>query len=78
MTVSGAKKTICAMKDKTQMEIHGSGRSGGLGFAGWHPSKGGAQASTSNAGQRFKGCGVLCRDEALALPVVDGLLGDAQ
>jgi hypothetical protein len=60
------------------MGSHGSGRSGGLGFAGGSPRKGGAQPSAGDSGKRLKGCGVLSGDEALTLPVIHGLLGDAQ
>jgi len=60
------------------MGCHGSGRSGGLGFAERRPCEGRAQPFTVNAGQGFKSGGVFCGDEALALPVIHGLLGDAQ
>lgn len=35
MRLLGKKKTIWVMQNETQMEVHGSGRLGGLGFAGW-------------------------------------------
>lgn len=70
------------MQNETQMAVHGSGRSGGglgLGLARWRgPSERRAKAGARNAGQRLKGGCVLCGDKALALPVIDGLLGDAQ
>lgn len=35
MRLLGKKKTIWVMQNETQMEVHGLGRLGGLGFAGW-------------------------------------------
>lgn len=51
---------------------------GGLGLAGRVPSERRAKAGARNAGQRLKGGCVLCGDQALALPVIDGLLRNAQ
>ena len=78
----GLEKAVRALANRAANARTGlaidSLRSGGLGFAGRCPCKGRAKTGASNSGQRFEGCGVLCGDEALALPVIHGLLGDAQ
>lgn len=52
----------------------------GLGFAGgsWSPVEIWAQRATRDAGDLFEGGGAVRGHKALALPVIHGLLGDAQ
>lgn len=60
------------------VRCHGLGRLGGLGFARRRPCERWAQAFPVDSGNGFKGGSVLSGHKALTLPVIHGLLGDAQ